>query len=43
MLDEKLISLELTDNRGFNADELTITVDDSGEILSYRHVALSYR
>ncbi|SQA83119.1 phage tail protein [Citrobacter freundii] len=29
MLDEKLISLELTDNRGFNADELTITVDDS--------------
>ncbi|HGY1778276.1 TPA: phage late control D family protein [Citrobacter amalonaticus] len=29
MLDEKLISLELTDNRGFNADELTITVDDT--------------
>ncbi|HBW3234695.1 MULTISPECIES: phage late control D family protein [Klebsiella/Raoultella group] len=29
VLDEKLISLELTDNRGFNADELTISVDDS--------------
>ncbi|HBT4820143.1 TPA: phage late control D family protein [Klebsiella quasipneumoniae subsp. quasipneumoniae] len=29
VLDEKVISLELTDNRGFNADELTITVDDS--------------
>ncbi|MBL1929493.1 phage late control D family protein, partial [Klebsiella pneumoniae] len=29
VLDEKMISLELTDNRGFNADELTITVDDS--------------
>ncbi|SUQ39554.1 Phage protein D [Yokenella regensburgei] len=29
MLDEKILSLELTDNRGFNADELTITVDDS--------------
>lgn len=29
MLDEKLLSLELTDNRGFNADELTITVDDT--------------
>lgn len=27
-----MISLELTDNRGFNADELTITVDDSGDI-----------
>ncbi|MCS5883474.1 phage late control D family protein [Klebsiella pneumoniae subsp. pneumoniae] len=29
VLDDKLISLELTDNRGFNADELTISVDDS--------------
>lgn len=29
VLDEKLISLELTDNRGFNADELTISIDDS--------------
>lgn len=29
VLDEKMISLELTNNRGFNADELTITVDDS--------------
>ncbi|WP_102802959.1 phage late control D family protein [Klebsiella michiganensis] len=29
VLDEKLISLELTDNRGFNADELTLSVDDS--------------
>ncbi|HBY0204238.1 TPA: phage late control D family protein [Klebsiella pneumoniae] len=29
VLDEKMISLELTDNRGFNADELTITIDDS--------------
>lgn len=29
VLDEKLISLELTDNRGFNADELTISVDDN--------------
>ncbi|PLN99922.1 phage late control D family protein [Klebsiella michiganensis] len=29
VLGEKLISLELTDNRGFNADELTISVDDS--------------
>ncbi|HHT7527883.1 TPA: phage late control D family protein [Raoultella planticola] len=34
VLDEKLISLELTDNRGFNADELTISVDDSqGDIV----------
>ena len=38
MLDEKLISLELTDNRGFNADELTITVDDSqGEVVAHRN------
>ncbi|EMC5291613.1 TPA: phage late control D family protein [Klebsiella pneumoniae] len=29
VLDKKMISLELTDNRGFNADELTIIVDDS--------------
>lgn len=29
VLDERLISLEMTDNRGFEADELTITVDDS--------------
>ncbi|CAI2468845.1 Phage protein D [Serratia ficaria] len=28
-LDERLISLEMTDNRGFEADELTITIDDS--------------
>ncbi|MFZ1873385.1 MAG: phage late control D family protein [Chania sp.] len=29
VLDERIISLEMTDNRGFEADELTITVDDS--------------
>jgi phage protein D len=28
-LDERIMSLEMTDNRGFEADELTITVDDS--------------
>ncbi|KMK28654.1 bacteriophage late gene control protein D [Pluralibacter gergoviae] len=33
VLDEKLISLELTDNRGFNADELTISVDDSEGVI----------
>lgn len=33
VMDEKLISLELTDNRGFNADELTISVDDSEGII----------
>lgn len=29
VLDERIMSLEMTDNRGFEADELTITVDDS--------------
>ncbi|WP_037432260.1 phage late control D family protein [Serratia plymuthica] len=29
ILDERIMSLEMTDNRGFEADELTITVDDS--------------
>ncbi|QJT79563.1 phage late control D family protein [Kosakonia sp. MUSA4] len=29
ILDDRLISLELTDNRGFEADELTITIADS--------------
>ncbi|WP_413503702.1 phage late control D family protein [Serratia grimesii] len=29
VLDERVMSLEMTDNRGFEADELTITVDDS--------------
>jgi len=28
-LDERIISLSLTDNRGFNADQLTISVDDT--------------
>lgn len=28
-LDERVLSLEMTDNRGFEADELTITVDDT--------------
>ena len=41
VLDDKLISLELTDNRGFNADELTISVDDSGVILRCRRAARS--
>lgn len=29
VLDDRLISLEMVDNRGFEADELTIVVDDS--------------
>ncbi|MGM1347760.1 phage late control D family protein [Serratia liquefaciens] len=29
VLDERIMSLEMTDNRGFEADELTLTVDDS--------------
>ncbi|EIV7249656.1 TPA: phage late control D family protein [Klebsiella pneumoniae] len=32
-LDTRIISLELTDNRGFEADELTITIDDSDELI----------
>ena len=30
---ERLMSLSLTDNRGFDADQLTITLDDVGESL----------
>ncbi|RLM23698.1 hypothetical protein BIY29_10395 [Brenneria alni] len=29
LLDERLISLSMTDNRGFDADQLTISVDDA--------------
>lgn len=32
-LDPRVISLELTDNRGFEADELTIAVDDSDGLI----------
>lgn len=32
-LDPRIISLELTDNRGFEADELTIAVDDSDGLI----------
>lgn len=28
-LDERIMSLSLTDNRGFDADQLTLSVDDS--------------
>ncbi len=37
---ERLMSLSLTDNRGFEADQLTITLDDAdGTSCSYRHGA----
>ncbi len=32
-LDPRIISLELTDNRGFEADELTIAIDDSDGLI----------
>ncbi|HCD8259171.1 TPA: phage late control D family protein [Klebsiella pneumoniae] len=32
-LDPRIISLELTDNRGFDADELTISIDDSDGLI----------
>ncbi|EOD8895640.1 phage late control D family protein [Klebsiella pneumoniae] len=32
-LDPRVISLELTDNRGFEADELTIAIDDSDGLI----------
>ncbi|HBW8540524.1 phage late control D family protein [Klebsiella pneumoniae] len=32
-LDPRIISLELTDNRGFEADELTIVIDDSDGLI----------
>ncbi|HBR7910667.1 TPA: phage late control D family protein [Klebsiella pneumoniae] len=32
-MDPRIISLELTDNRGFEADELTIAIDDSDGLL----------
>ncbi|HBV6312904.1 TPA: phage late control D family protein, partial [Klebsiella pneumoniae] len=32
-MDPRIISLELTDNRGFEADELTIAIDDSDGLI----------
>ncbi|MDT9096786.1 phage late control D family protein, partial [Escherichia coli] len=33
-LDDRIMSFSLTDNRGFDADQLSISIDDSGGLVA---------